>query len=223
MSGIIVSVISKSSEVYELSFDKQPGDVATVNLYISLTDVTGSFVLVKPNLPNYTKDPGNSELVRFFLELEEVQALEPEATWSGVNFMSTPLYVRAVPVNAAGDEAYTVDEALSRRLSVVGVSSAPLQDNPASFGFNHVFSTAAKGWVKMTASALGTLNASAVPYLEDNYTIDRTLDGEGNVLTELIYLESDPSGSYAKLITYTAPFSTDGKATKVEYSDSVKP
>jgi len=219
MANAVLQILAVSEDKIRIFFDKVPGDVASVNLYLSLTDVTGNYVQVKSNIPNIPARPRGDDQVNFELTLVEVQALG--APFDGVSFANTPLFLRATEVSAAGVES-AIASALTRAVGVVGVTPGYVRDNPVSNAHNYGYSPAASGWARVTATALGALSTSAVEYYEDNWVIDRTID-TGNVVEELIYRASDPSGAYAKKIVYTAPFSTDGKATKVEYQDAVKP
>lgn len=220
MANILINNEGKSESVYNLSFDKVPGGIVSVNVYIALSNSTGSYVQVKANVPNVTKDPGNDTLVTFSVAIEEVQALSPALTWENVSFMVTPLFFRVTSVDSAGVESVLAD-ASTRLLGPVGIYAAPLQDNPASFNQNMVYSPDLAGWVRIAASANGALSVSTAGYNEENYVIEREFSGT-DVISELIYKSGAIPGSYAKLIQYEGPF-VAGVATKTTYSDSVVP
>lgn len=221
MSNVVLENVSTSEKLLNLSFNRVLGNVASVNVYISLTNVIGNYVVVKKKIPNIPVRPNGDDRVPFVITLDEVQALLPEVTWSSVSFLNTPLYVLGTEVNSEGVES---DMALSlpKFLGVVGITPGFTKDNPSSNNHNYGFSAAGRGWARLASSASGAVVTSSVEYYEDNFIIDRTVDG-GNVTSELIYRASDPVGAYAKMITYTGPFSVDGKASKVVYTDSVKP
>lgn len=219
MANAVLQVLEVSSDKIRLFFDKVPGSVASVNLYISLTDVTGNYNLLKSSIPNISARVRGDEQVNFEITLEEVQDLG--SPFDGVSFTNTPLFMRLTEVSPAGVESAIAD-ALTKLIGNAGITPGYIRDNPLSNSHGYGYSQDARGWARLAASALGASAVSQVQYYEDNWVIDRTIDA-GNVVAELIYRAGDPSGAYAKRIVYTAPFSTDGRATKVEYFDAVKP
>ena len=97
------------------------------------------------------------------------------------------------------------------------------QDDERKNNHNYGFSVELNSWHRQMASSYGSLSVTSSGLYEDNLTIDRVIDGGGNVTSELVYITGSRSGSRAKLYTYTGPFSSDGKATTTVVSESVVP
>ena len=114
-------------------------------------------------------------------------------------FAFTPLFFRAVAVDSLGSAK-----------GVTGAKTKALQ----------TMATAPSGRL---GSIRGASYTTSNPLNDDNICVDRTLDGDKNVTSELFYLAGAPSGSRAKQILYTGPFSIDGKATTVRSSDILLP
>lgn len=218
MADVVLQVQDKSEGKLVLFFDRLAGDVESVNVYVSLTDVTGNFFKVKSKIANIPQRPVGDERVVFSITKEEVQGVD--ASYSNVSFSTSPLFFRATSINSAGDES-ALAAALSKSVGVVGVTFSYIKDNPSSNAHVYGFSSSVNGWSRMATSPSGAVSVSQTQYNEDNYVIERTFNGT-EVETELIYKASDPSGAYAKLVTYTGPW-VGGVPTKTEYSDSVKP
>lgn len=213
--AIRVQKLKQNDQLLEVFYVKEDAASSTVSvkLYVSLTDVTGNYVLLKDYVAN---KPGNGNNVEMRVSLSELEAVIP-----GANFTSTPIYLRLTEVDKVGVET-ALSSSPSKYVGVEGYNPSAEQDSPSQNNHNYSFSMAALGWVRNQSTASGAVAVSGSALHEDNIVIDRTIVG-GNVTEELIYRASDPSGAPAKRIVYTAPFSTDGKATKVEYLDSTKP
>lgn len=219
---IVLELVKKSENVIKFYFNKVGGNVKAANIYVSLTNVTGNYVKIPGSIANIPASPTGNVQVNFEVTLSQVQSLAPSVTWSGVSFVNTPLFFRATEIDNNNVESPLAD-ALPKFTGVTQVVPSVIRDNPSSNSFIHGFSEESLGWSRMATSVGGALSTSQIEFYEDNFVIDRTIDGSGNVTSELIYRSSDPVGSYAKLITYTGPWSNDGKATKVTYQDSTKP
>jgi hypothetical protein len=220
--AVMLEILNKSQDQVQIFFEKQPtSTVASVNLYVSLTDVTANFVEIIEGIVNtpYDVGGGDSKNVYFRVTIAELQALG--GAFANASFDGTPLYLRATTVSPAGVES-AIASSQTKFIGVVGFNPLPEQDNPAQNNHNYMFSNQALYWDRTRGTALGAQQVSSNPYYEDNIVIDRVI--VANMVTqELYYPAGAPSGARAKLVVYTGPFSVDGKATKVEYSDTTLP
>jgi hypothetical protein len=162
-------------------------------LYVSLDN--SSYFLLKSS-PNAAtpRGPGKGMITIPFTEAEVRTAVSDTTVVLAI----TPTFYKATYVNPSDVESLLAD-----------APSRPIEFEKTA-----------------TTGTIGTLHGAQItsqnPLYEDNYTVERTIVG-GVVTEELIYLTGAPSGSRAKKIIYTAPFSTDGKATKEVVTDALKP
>ena len=219
--SVFLEILGKSQDQVAVYFEKQPTDiVSSVNIYVSMTDVTANYAKVIHNVTNAPSAvSGDSRNVYFKILLEDLQGLG--GGFANASFEGTPLYLRATTVAPGGIES-AVSGALTKFLGVVGYNPLPEQDNPAENTHPYSFSTQTLSWQRSCSTAHGAGQVSHNPYYEDNIVVDRTIVG-GFVTKEVFYPAGSISGARAKQILYTAPFATDGRATKVEYSDITLP
>lgn len=173
--------------------------VSGFKLYVS-TDPTGTspvYTAVGPAvITNAPSGTGYApKQVVYSLTEAAVRALG--GTFATAEFQITPLYLRAVTIVSGTPEP------------VANAKTKPLQAQSSA-----------------PSARLGSIRGAAYvtsnPLNDDNITVERTIVG-GNVTQELYYVTGSPSGSRAKLIVYTGPWSTLGKATKEEIYDVLKP
>jgi hypothetical protein len=220
MATSFIQVLAKSADKVSFLYEVFPAsqNIASVNLYVSLTDVTANYVKVLSNISNEAAlEDGRN--VNFYLEVAELRALG--GAFTNAAFDVTPLFFRATTVTKAGVESL-VSGALGKYIGIVGYNPFPETDNPAQNNHNQLFSNASLNWQRLRGTMKGAVATSSSAMYEDNITIQRTFSGS-NLATELIFFTSDPSGAPAKLVTYTGPYTVDGKATTVVYSDATKP
>lgn len=220
MATSFIQVLSKNSDKVSFFYEVFPAaqSVASVNMYVSLTDVTANYIKVLSNISNEADLEGGKN-VNFDLTLTVLQDLG--GAFANATFDATPLFFRATTVTKAGIES-AVAGALGKYIGVVGYNPLPEGDNPAQNNHNQLFSNASLNWQRLRGTTKGAIATSSSAMYEDNITIQRTFSGS-NTATELIFFTNDPSGAPAKLVTYTGPYTVDGKATTVVYSDATKP
>lgn len=220
MATSFIQVLLKSADKVSFYYEVFPTaqNIASVNLYVSLTDVTANYVKVLSNISNEADLEGGKN-VNFNLTVAELRALG--GAFTNAAFDITPLFFRATTVTKAGVES-PVANSLGKYIGVVGYNPLPEIDNPAQNNHNQIFSNESLNWQRMRGTMKGAVATSSSAMYEDNITIQRTFNGS-NVATELIFFTNDPSGAPAKLVTYTGPYTVDGKATTVVYSDTTKP
>ena len=198
-----IQILERNSDNIVLSWEVDTAtNVTGFQVYVS-TDPLGLnpvWRAVGPVVPNAPSGNGYSpKHVVYSLTETVVRALG--GTFATAEFTITPLYIRAATIIGGVSSGAT------------GAVSKPLQALYSAPGGR-------------LGSLRGASYVSMNPLNDDNITIERTLAGTTgafNVTQELIYLSGEPSGTRAKLIVYTGPFSVDGKATRVDMYDTLKP
>lgn len=193
-----VQILERNADNIVLSWEVDADvTVTSFQTYIS-TDQFGLAPVwraVGPIIPNAPSGNGYSPR-RVVYSLTETVVRALGGTFATAEFSITSLFIRVATI--VGGVSYGATGAVTKPLQAM--HSAPSGRLGTTRGASYV--------------STSQLN-------EDNITIERTIIG-GNVTQELIYLSGEPVGGRAKLIVYTAPFSTDGKATKVEMFDVLK-
>ena len=205
-----INILERGDSSLVLAWPVDPDkSVAGFQLCVS-TDPTSGYTGIGGLIPNSASGNGYAprSVVAHVLEgatgspgyTGSVRALG--GSFASTEFAFTPLFFRAVTAGATGAPS-----------DVANAKTKALQ----------TMATAPSGRLGSIRGAAYTTNN---PLNDDNVCIDRVMTGATGafyVTKETIYLSGAPSGSRAKQILYTGPFSVDGKATTVQSSDILLP
>lgn len=196
-----INVVERSADAVSLMWDVDASpSVASFKLYVS-TDPTGTiqaYTAIGSLIPNAPS--GNLFAPRrVCVPLKESVVKALGGNFANVDFTASPLFFRATAVNSAGAELGPVATAKTKALQS---------------GY-----TAPSGRL---GTQYGATLVSTDPYYGELIYVDRTITG-GYVVEEVLYPAGATSGDRVRRVTYTAPFSNDGKATKVRVVDEVLP
>ena len=205
-----INILERGDSSLVLAWPVDPDStVASFKLYAS-TDPTVGYTGLGGLIPNAASGNGYAprSVVANVIEgatgfpgyTGSVRALG--GAFADAEFAFTPLFFRAVAVDSTGTPK---DVSTAKTKALQTMATAP-------------------------SGRLGSIRGAAYttsnPLNDDNVCIDRTMTGTTGafyVTEELIYLAGAPTGSRAKKIEYTGPFSVDGKATTVRTSDILLP
>jgi len=192
-------------------------DAQYLNIYVAVGEFS-TFYKAKGNIPYLSERGISNPLVPFTVTLAEVQGAD--TSLADASFVTTPLFFKATYVVEGGAES-NLGEAPIKAVGTEGVLRGPQMDNYAKSSQLTALSSAARGWVPSSSSALGAIAVSNIPFYEDEFVIERTFAGEGLIATETIYLKKDPPGARAMQITYSDY--SGSVPGKVEYNLIARP
>jgi hypothetical protein len=204
----------KSTDKLTVGWSKEPVQVDSYNIYISLSPVTVAMTLLKSGVSPYTSEnPATYKKVAVDVTIETVRTtLSLPAT---VNFSNTVFYMTITYVNSLG-ESPIADSTIIEVLPL-GISSKFRRDNPVNDRMMFGFSNDIQKWVKAAVTPSGAIITDTADFFKSNTVTEYAYDGT-NVSTMKSY-SSDMTavGSPAKLTSYQYSGSL---VTKITVTDS---
>lgn len=218
--ALIFSVTTKGPDYFEGYWTPVQG-ASEYRMYISRTDITANFVSLKTGISNEVNpQPPFHGRISTRIPLSLVRTALANAT---LDFVSSYVYYIRITSVTGGIES-ALASAQTKYLGPIGIGDPYSLDLETGNAHPSNFSDALQRWVRAAGTRYGALNTSENPLMADNLTVDKTIGTVGGtkvVLTELWYYTGSPSGSRAKLITYT--YGADPIPTKTVWSESVVP
>lgn len=195
-----VTTVNKAAENYTLGWKPMTGDVASYNLYVSLTSSVAGLTVIMQNInPHPAEIPTGRGRVTASVAIGAVRtALGLSAD---VDFTNIILYYAITTVDSAGSESALANSTISEILPV-GIEPSQRKDDPTQYRQIFGFSDSSYRWVKAAVSSKGGLITDAADFYKANITTEYTYDGTNLAETKSYPSDKTSAGMPAKLTTY---------------------
>lgn len=211
-----IEPLYKSPDKIEFGWNKEPGDVASYNVYVGMAGIVSALTQLNADaIPNYASDfPQYRGKVAYVAEIAAVRALLSLS--SSIDFSNVVLYWAITTVDSAGSESSLADSTIVT-VYPTGIDTKVQKDDHTIDRHIYGFSDDLIRWIKLSASGKGALIVDTSDYYKDNITTDYTYDGTNLTTTRSYPSDQTSSGMPAKLTTYEY---SGSQLTKVTITDS---
>lgn len=211
-----IEPLYKAPDKIEFGWNPEPGDVASYNVYVGLTEST--LVKIEEGVSSRSSKLGRYlGKIAYVATIEEVRALLGLS--SDIDFSNKVLYWTITTVDSSGTESALVDSTVIT-VYPTGIDPKLQRDDHTIDRHIYGFSDDLYRWIKVSASSSGALVVDNSDFYKSNITTEYSYDGT-NVSSTLSYpSDQTSSGSPAKLTTYEY---SGSQVTKVTTTDSTVP